>query len=73
MKKKYWKNKNVLVTGVTGFVGGNLVKKMCDEGASVFGLIRNENPFCFLFLENYHRQLHQQANYSKLIVCFLQM
>ena len=55
--KNYWKNKNVLITGVTGFVGGNLVKKMCDTGASVFGLIRNENPFCFLFLENYNNKI----------------
>ena len=24
----FWRNKNVLITGVTGFVGGNLVKKI---------------------------------------------
>ena len=49
--KNNWSNKKVLVTGVTGFVGGNLVKKLHTDGAEVFGLLRNDNPASFLFLE----------------------
>ena len=56
--KNYWKNKNVLITGVTGFVGGNLVKKLFKEGANIFGVIRNENPFCFLSIEKYDSKIN---------------
>ena len=48
-----WSNKNVLVTGVTGFVGGNLVKKLVDQRANVFGIVRNNNFKSFLFIEKY--------------------
>jgi len=47
----FWRNKNVLITGVTGFVGGNLVKKLIESDANIFGVIRNENPFSFLYIE----------------------
>lgn len=35
-----WKDKNVLITGVSGFVGSYLAKHLIDEGANVYGLIR---------------------------------
>ena len=41
MKKDFWKNKKVFITGINGFVGGNLAKVLLDNGANVFGLIRN--------------------------------
>ena len=53
----FWRNKNVLITGVTGFVGGNLVKKILDSNANVFGIIRNENPFSYTFLEGLHKKI----------------
>ena len=34
------KNRNVLLTGVSGFVGSNMAKHLLNEGASVFGLVR---------------------------------
>jgi GDPmannose 4,6-dehydratase len=34
------KSKNVLITGISGFVGSNLAKHVLNEGANVFGLIR---------------------------------
>ena len=34
------KNKNVLITGISGFVGSHLAKHFIDEGANVFGLVR---------------------------------
>ena len=36
-----WKRKRVLVTGSTGFVGSNLVKKLKDLEAEVYGLSRS--------------------------------
>jgi len=37
------KNKNVLVTGISGFVGSHLAKHLLDQGASVDGLIRKRS------------------------------
>jgi len=47
----YWKNKKVLITGINGFVGGNLAKSLIEQGAEVFGLVRNENKRTFLYHE----------------------
>lgn len=55
--EKTWNNKKVLVTGVTGFVGGNLVEKLYKEGASIFGLQRNENQSSYLYLEGYDKKI----------------
>jgi CDP-glucose 4,6-dehydratase len=44
----YWRNKKVFVTGINGFVGGNLCKALIDSGAQVFGLIRNRNQNTFI-------------------------
>jgi CDP-glucose 4,6-dehydratase len=52
-----WSNKNVLVTGVTGFVGGNLVKKLHAAGANVFGILRSDNPSSFLFFEGLNKKI----------------
>lgn len=35
-----WKNKNVLITGISGFVGAYLAEKLISEEANVYGLIR---------------------------------
>ena len=37
----YWYGKNVLITGINGFIGGNLAKKLVQKGATVYGIIRN--------------------------------
>lgn len=55
--KNFWTNKNVLITGVTGFIGGNLTKKIIESGANVFGLVRNNNPKCFLSYENLDKKI----------------
>ena len=34
------KNKSVLVTGISGFVGSHLAKYLVAIGASVYGLVR---------------------------------
>jgi len=35
-----WENKNVLITGISGFVGPYIAKHLLNHGASVYGLIR---------------------------------
>jgi len=44
MNKDYFKNKNVLVTGSTGFIGTNLIKKLKESGANVIGVIYKKKP-----------------------------
>jgi len=36
------KNKNIFITGISGFVGSHMAKHLLDEGASVFGLVRRK-------------------------------
>lgn len=35
-----YKNKNILITGVSGFVGSHLAKELVDNGANVCGFVR---------------------------------
>jgi GDPmannose 4,6-dehydratase len=35
-----FKNKNVFITGISGFVGSHLAKHLLNKGANVFGLVR---------------------------------
>ncbi len=34
------KNKNIFITGISGFVGSHMAKHLLNEGANVFGLVR---------------------------------
>jgi len=34
------KDKNILITGISGFVGSRMAKRLVEEGATVFGLLR---------------------------------
>lgn len=40
----FWKDRNVFVTGCTGFLGSHLAKALIDAGANVTGLVRDEVP-----------------------------
>ena len=42
--KSFFANKKVLVTGVSGFVGTNLSKRLVDLGANVSGIIHKKTP-----------------------------
>lgn len=50
--KNYWNGKNVFITGINGFIGGNLAKILISKGANIFGLIRNQSKKSFLYFEN---------------------
>lgn len=56
MNKKYWKNKNILITGINGFVGGNLAKKLINFNSNVYGLIRTQNYKTLLYYENINKK-----------------
>lgn len=38
-----WNDKNVLITGISGFVGSNLAKDLIKKNINVFGLIRGKS------------------------------
>ncbi|MEM3402859.1 MAG: GDP-mannose 4,6-dehydratase [Candidatus Hadarchaeales archaeon] len=40
-RRKFWKNKKVLVTGVGGFVGSNLVERLIELGSEVVGIVKS--------------------------------
>ena len=52
----FWKKKNVLITGISGFVGSNLAKNLSSIGANVVGLTQKKRKkywiFCFLAKPN---------------------
>jgi len=39
--KNYWLNRNVLVTGCTGFLGSYLVRELLERGANITGVVRD--------------------------------
>lgn len=53
-----WKNKNVLVTGVNGFVGSNLCKKLLNLKANIFGTINNNSTTSLLNYENLSHKIN---------------
>lgn len=57
MQQQFWKNKNVFVTGCTGFLGNHLVKELVDLGANVTGLVRDAVP---------QSNLYQGEQYKKV-------
>ncbi len=46
-----WTGKNVLITGINGFIGGNLAKACLQKEANVTGIIRNVKKDTLLFYE----------------------
>jgi CDP-glucose 4,6-dehydratase len=57
MNKNSWNGKNVFITGINGFIGGNLAKELLSLGANVIGLIRNHSEQTFLYFEGLHKDI----------------
>ena len=47
IRHDHWRERNVLVTGVTGFLGGWLVKELLERRARIVALIRDDAPDSF--------------------------
>jgi CDP-glucose 4,6-dehydratase len=52
----YWRNKQVLVTGASGFLGGWLVSRLLREGADVVCIIRRPHPLSQFEIEHLERR-----------------
>ena len=57
-KKNFWTNKNVFITGVAGFVGSNLSKKLVKNGANVIGLTKSKKIESLFFFENIDKKIN---------------
>ena len=58
MKKTFWKNKRVLITGITGFVGSNLAKNLSNKEANVIGLTQSKKIESLLFYEKIDKKVN---------------
>lgn len=58
-------NKNILVTGGVGFIGGHLVEELIKRKANVIVVDNNLNKKSYLFTKN----LHKKAKVIKLDIC----
>lgn len=58
MVKEFWQNKNVFITGGTGFLGSYLVKALVDKGANVTILVRDVIPKSNLYNGNQYTRLN---------------
>lgn len=52
-----WRNKKVLITGINGFVGGNLAESLVAAGAEVTGLERNSDGSSILFYQGVNKSV----------------
>jgi CDP-glucose 4,6-dehydratase len=56
-KDMFWKNKNIFITGVAGFVGSNLAKNLIKNGANVVGLTQNKKKHSLLYYEKIDKKI----------------
>ena len=55
MNKTFWKNKKILITGIDGFVGSNLAKRLIQNGANVSGIIQKKKN-SLLYFEGFNKK-----------------
>jgi len=54
----YWKDRNVFVTGASGFLGSHLCKALIDVGANVTALVRDQVPKSLLYTDGHVRRMN---------------
>lgn len=55
-ESSFWLDRPVAVTGATGLVGGHLVRRLLEQGATVICLVRDSQPHSLLFESQLHRR-----------------
>jgi CDP-glucose 4,6-dehydratase len=57
LTNEFWQNKQVLITGCTGFLGSWLTMRLVEAGADAVGLIRDQTPHSELVRTGTDRQM----------------
>ena len=57
INKNFWRSKTVLITGVNGFIGGNLAKYLISLDAKVLGVTNSEVKNRFLVYEDISKKI----------------
>ena len=55
-KKNFWFNKNIMITGISGFVGSNLAKNLIELKANVTGISKSQKVESLFFYENINKK-----------------
>tara|TARA_B110000014_G_C20114130_1_gene587839 strand:+ start:653 stop:1702 length:1050 start_codon:yes stop_codon:yes gene_type:complete len=70
LHKKFWSKKLILITGINGFIGGNLAKKLINLDAKIVGISNKRIKNKFLEYEKIAKKIDFHyvdiSNYSKL-------
>ena len=69
MNKDFWKDKNVLITGIHGFVGSNLCKKLLKYKANIYGIFKINSKNSLLQIEKisgYNSIQYTENNFGSL-------
>lgn len=53
----FWNNKNILITGIYGFIGSNLTKSLVSLGANVIGITRTTHTNSLLHYEGFNNKV----------------
>ena len=67
-KNTFWKNKNVFISGVAGFVGSNLAKNVVNNGSNVIGLTQNKKVNSLLYYEKKQKFFYHQDNNIEMLL-----
>ena len=65
-----WRGAKVFITGINGFVGGNVAKKLVELGADVYGLIRTNKYNSYLYFEKIDKKVSSWIGNWKSLIGF---
>ena len=65
---KFWKNKKILITGIDGFVGSNLAKKLVSLEAKVAGIVQKKNSLLYFESVNKKCKIFKGEITNKLFI-----
>jgi len=57
LNPNYWKNKNVLITGIFGFYAPHIAEKLVDIGANIIGSYNDEKPSSYVSISDLDQKI----------------
>lgn len=69
--QKFFEGKGVIVTGATGGIGSVLTKALCDLGAKVVAMVKDEKKFRSIFTTYLNDQQSLKQNLEYVVINFI--